>query len=172
MSKRIGSFGINVRLYTSRITNSFKGRYTNHVVFFSHFWPPPLSPLLFYVVFFIVSPPSPKKNNVACLKKWVFTGRLFKSQRSTGYHYYLLYFIRQIRYNINRSVRIADGERKGDCERKEGATRTRKICAFCAGYNHGFRKKNNSQKDNVVFVGPPPPPTWFDVVLQGTSPPP
>jgi len=64
------------------------------------------------------------------------------------------------------AVSIADGERKGDCERKEGAARTRKRCAFkdscflCAGSHHDLRKK----KFTWFFVGFPLPHrglTWF-----------
>ena len=75
------------------------------MIFFWPFWPPP------------------KKNTWYFWKKWVFTGRLFTSQKSTGYHYHLLYFMKKIPYNVNQSVWIADGERKGDCERREGAAK-------------------------------------------------
>jgi len=147
------------------------GRYTNHVVFFCHFWPPPPHPLWFYVVF---GRPPPKKKHVAFLKRMGIYRQTIYATKKTGCEYYLLYFIKEIRYNINQSVWIAEGERKGDCERGKGVARTRKRCAFkklrisCARSHHGFSQKTSKQ-DHLVFVGPlPPPPSWCDVILQGT----
>jgi len=86
--------------------------------------------------------------------------------------------MKEIRYNVNQSVWIADGERKCDYERREGAARTWKRCAFkdsvsCKpGLTTPRFKPNNSQKRSRVFLfDPPPKKKWFDVALQGTPPP-
>jgi len=128
--------------------------------------PPPLS--WFYVVF-RETPLPPKKTLVIFEKKWIFTGRLFTSQKSTGYHYYLLYSIKEIRYkclsvSMNRGLGkkrwLRTKSRGGEDPKKMRIWRLRLLCA---GSHHGSSKKN-SQKDHVVFVGPPLPRrglTWF-----------
>ena len=117
---------------------------------------------------------TPPKKHVAFLKRMGIYRQTIYATKKTGCEYYLLYFIKEIRYNINQSVWIAEGERKGDCERGKGVARTRKRCAFkklrisCARSHHGFSQKTSKQ-DHLVFVGPlPPPPSWCDVILQGT----
>jgi len=73
--------------------------------------------------------------------------------------------MKEIWYNVNNNVNRG-GERKGDCERREGAARTRKRCAFkdsaslmcrlSPRFQAKTKTNKNSQKDHVVFVGPLP----------------
>ena len=72
--------------------------------------------------------------------------------------------------NVNQSVSIADGERKGDCERREGVAKTRKRCAFkdSVPYMPGLTtvSEKKAKQDHVVLVGTLPSPyrglTWFN----------
>jgi len=105
----------------------------------------------------------------------IYRQAVYVTKEHYGYHYYLLYFMKEIRYNVNQSVWIADGERKGDCERREGAARTRKRCAFKDSVSYvpalttiSAKTKIPAKKTTWFLSTPPPPPTWFDVVLQGT----
>jgi len=66
--------------------------------------PPSFVVLRIFFFFLCEGPPPPyfpNKKHVAFLK-WVFTGRLFTSQKNCDYHYYLLYFMQEIRYNVNQ----------------------------------------------------------------------
>ena len=86
-------------------------------------------------------PPPPQKNTFQLYKKGVFAGRLFTSQKNTGNHYYLLHYMKEIRYNVNQSVSMNSGwGEKGYCERIDEAARARKRCAYkdSVSYMPGF----------------------------------
>ena len=124
------------------------------------FWPclTPPPPSWFYVVLRETSPPSPKKH-VVFLKKIGYLPAGCLSQKNTGYLYYLLYFMNEIRYNANQSVSISDGERKGGCERRRRfGENLRKRCAFkdsvsyVPGLTAGFSQKKTTKKDHRSFL--------------------
>ena len=128
------------------------------------FEPPP--PSWFYLVYRKNLPSPPKKEHLALLKKWAFTGRLFTSQKNTGYHFYLVYFIKEIRYNDNqyesrtgKELVIANEEMGRQGPRRDAHLKT----PLWAMSYHGF--SNSQKKTSWFLVGPPRLPhrglTWF-----------
>jgi len=64
--------------------------------------------------------------------------------------------------------------REGDCERREGAARTRKRCALkdSVSYVQGLTTvapQKTAKEDHAVLCRTPPPSPWFAVVLQGPA---
>jgi len=160
-------------------------------VLFGHSWPSPPSVVLRFLLlfFFAREPPTPLKKTPVALKK-NNAGYLPASSQVTKKEklfiiIILLCIMKEIRYNVNQSVyqsqsvniKIADGEGKADCERREGAVRTRKRCAFrlrllCAHSKPGFSQKQPLKTTCffcfcffVVFLSDPPLShrglTWF-----------
>jgi len=122
-----------------------------------------------YTWFFATPSPPPPQEPRGIFKgeKWVFTCSLFTSQKNTGYHYYLPYFMKETRYNVNHWVSIANGDRKGDWERREGAGEDPKkmliqrLRFLCAGSHYGFSQKRPRVSFFFFFFFLDPPPLLF-----------
>jgi len=119
-----------------------------------------LPPSWFYVFFW---DPPPKKNKWHFWKKRVFTGRLFLSQKNTRYDYYLLYFMKETRFNVYHSEyesrtgreKVISNEEKGWWGPEKDAHLIMTplfTCRVCARF-----QPKNSQKDHEVFCRTPPP---------------
>ena len=78
--------------------------------------------------------------------------------------------MREIRYNVDQLVLIADEEKKVIANKEKGRQGpekdTHRLRPLCAGSHHDFSQKQ--PKDHVVFHRTIPP----IVVLHGTLPPP
>jgi len=116
------------------------------------------------------TPPSPSKKNTWHLKKkWVFTGRLFTSQKNVVYNYYFLYLIKERRYSVNQSVWIADGKEKVMANEEKGRRGPEKgvhlkTSSLTCRVSPRFQPKNSQKRQRGFLLDPPPSPF---VVLRG-----
>jgi len=68
--------------------------------------------------------------------------------------------------------KVIANEEKGQRGREKDAHLKTQSLTVCAGSQHGFSRKKQPKRSRGFCQDLPPPLTWFDVVLQGTPPPP
>jgi len=120
---------------------------------FANIWPF-LIPHRGFTWFFEDPPPLPQTTTWHIWKKSVFTGRLFTSQRSIGYHYYLLYFMKGPAYNVYQYESRTGKEKvivnEVKWRRRPEKDAHLKTPSLMCWSHHGFSQKNR-KNNHLVF---------------------